>query len=180
MYQKILNEAIRELKEEEFKGVFTGEQKIEDLVSDCQLETDLELLIPDHYVASINERLNLYKELDSIETEEGLDEFTRMLKDRFGPLPEETKNLVQSVKLRRLAQKAGFEKLSLKFGRMTGTFTGKQDSVYFQTEAFGKVLQFIQQHPAVCEMKEKNDKLTLRFEKVRTVKKAIALLEKLV
>jgi len=180
MYQKILNEAIRELKEDEFKEMFAGEQKVTDFVPDCQLETDLELLIPDHYVAGINERLNLYKELDNIGEEEGLVEFARMLKDRFGPLPEETKNLIQSVRLRRLAQRAGFEKLSLKFGRMTGTFTGKQDSLYFQSEAFGKVLQFVQQHPAVCEMKEKNDKLTLRFEKVRTVRKAISLLEKLV
>lgn len=179
MYQRILNEAIDELKESEFKEMFTGERKEIDFVRECQLETDLELLIPDHYVAGINERLNLYKELDSISSEDGLEEFARKLKDRFGPLPEQTKDLIQTVRLRRFAKKVGFEKLTLRFGRMTATFAGKQDSVYFQSEAFGRVLQFIQQNPTASEMKEKNGKLTLRFERVRTVKRAISLLEKL-
>jgi len=180
MYQKILNEAIDELKENEFRKMFAEDREKMDFVRECQLETDLELLVPDHYVAAINERLNLYKELDSITAEEGLEEFARKLKDRFGPLPEQTKDLIQTVRLRWLAKKIGFEKLTLKFGRLTATFTGKQDSVYFQSKAFGRVLQFIQQNPTASEMKEKNGKLTLRFDNVRTVKKAIGLLEKLV
>lgn len=177
MYQKILDEALAELKETEFKDMFSSEQGDIELVKDCQIETDLELLIPDYYVTSINERLNLYKELDSIDTDEGLQAFADKLKDRFGPLPDETVDLIKTVRMRWLARKVGFEKMTLKYGRMTGTFTGNQDSPYFQTPAFGKVLGFIQAYPKASEMKERNGKLTMRFEGVRKVDKAIHLLE---
>jgi len=142
-------------------------------VKDCQIETDLELLIPDHYVTSINERLNLYKELDNSETGDELIAFGQKLKDRFGPLPEETRDLIETVRLRWLAKEIGFEKLTLKFGRMLGTFSGNQESAYFQSEAFGKVLEFIKNNPTESEMKEKNGKLTMRFDGVRSVKSGI-------
>lgn len=180
MYQKILDEALTELKESEFKEMYSSEQLEASFVKDCQIETDLELLIPDYYITSINERLNLYKELDNIETDEGLEEFAHKLKDRFGELPPETKDLIQTMKLRWIAKKIGFEKLTLKFGRMTGTFTGNQDSVYFQSEAFGKVLQFIKENPTASEMKEKNEKLTMRFDGVRKVKAALSLLNEII
>jgi transcription-repair coupling factor (superfamily II helicase) len=176
MYQKILDEALTELKESEFKELYSKEKPNEVVVRDCQLETDLELLIPDHYISSINERLNLYKELDNIEAEEELESFAKKLKDRFGPLPEETKDLIQSMRLRWMAKKLGFEKLTLKFGRMTGTFTGNHDSLYFQTEAFGKVLQFIKTNPKASTMQQKKEKLTMRFDHVRKVSRGIDIL----
>ena len=176
MYQKILDEALSELKESEFKELYSKDQPEAVVIRDCQLETDLELLIPDRYISSINERLNLYKELDGIEEESELETFAAKLKDRFGPLPDETKNLIQSMRLRWMAKKLGFEKLTLKFGRMTGTFTGNHDSPYFQTEAFGKVLQFIKTNPKASTMQQKKEKLTMRFEKVRKVSRGIAIL----
>lgn len=179
MYQKILDEAISELKETEFKELFTEEQLNKGFVKDCQLETDLELLIPEYYVATIQERLNLYKELDSIETETGLDAFEKNLKDRFGPIPKETGELIQTLRLRWLAKAIGFEKLSLKYGYMTGTFTGGNDSSYFQSEAFGSVLQFIQTNPREITMKERKNKLTLRFDGVKSVKSGINYFMKL-
>ncbi len=176
MYQKILDEALTELKESEFANMFTAEHLDKVFVKDCQIETDLELLIPDYYVTSINERLNLYKELDNVENEDGLVAFGQRLKDRFGPLPEETRDLIETMRLRWLAKKIGFEKLTLKFGRLTGSFTGGHDSPYFQSEAFGKVLHFIKENPTASEMKEKKGKLTMRFDKVRYIGKAIDIL----
>lgn len=176
MYQKILDEALTELKESEFKELYAKDQPDTVVVRDCQLETDLELLIPDYYISSINERLNLYKELDNIEVEGELELFANKLKDRFGTLPEETRDLIQSMRLRWMAKKLGFEKLTLKFGRMTATFTGNHDSPYFQSEAFGKVLQFIKTNPKASTMKQVKEKLTMRFEKVRSVNRGIAIL----
>jgi transcription-repair coupling factor (superfamily II helicase) len=176
MYRKILDEAMAELKESEFKELFTKEQIEKKFAADCQLETDLELLIPEYYVSTVQERLNLYKELDSIETEESLLAFEQQLKDRFGALPEETSNLLQAIRLRWFGGTLGLEKLTLKYGNMTGTFAAGNDSPYFQSEIFGKVLQYIQAHPKRVVMKERNDKLILRFEQVTTVKEAISLL----
>jgi transcription-repair coupling factor (superfamily II helicase) len=162
-----------ELKESEFKELFAKEQMEKKFAADCQLETDLELLIPEYYVSTVQERLNLYKELDSIETEENLQAFEKHLKDRFGPLPDETSDLLQAIRLRWIGGTLGFEKLTLKYGNMTATFAAGEDSPYFQSEIFGKVLQYIQAHPKQVAMKERNDKLILRFEKVTTVKEAI-------
>jgi len=173
MYRKILDEAMAELKESEFKELFAKEQMEKKFAADCQLETDLELLIPEYYVSTVQERLNLYKELDSIETEENLQAFEKHLKDRFGPLPDETSDLLQAIRLRWIGGTLGFEKLTLKYGNMTATFAAGEDSPYFQSEIFGKVLQYIQAHPKQVAMKERNDKLILRFEKVTTVKEAI-------
>jgi len=179
MYQKILDEALAELKESEFANMFTAEHLEKIFVKDCQIETDLEILIPDHYVTSINERLNLYKELDDIDNENGLEEFGKKLKDRFGPLPDETKDLIDTVRLRWMAKHIGFEKLTLKFGRMTGTFSGGHDSAYFQSDRFGWVLQFIKENPRASEMKEKNGKLMLRFDGVKSVVQSIKILQQI-
>ncbi len=176
MYQKILDEAMAELKETEFKELFTKEQMKKKFATDCQLETDLELLIPEQYVATVQERLNLYKELDNVETEEALETFEKQLEDRFGPLPEETADLLQAIRLRWLGGILGLEKLTLKFGNMTGRFAAKNDSPYFQSEIFGKVLQFIQQHPKEVTMKERNDKLIIRFDNITTVRRGIGFL----
>lgn len=172
MYHQILDEAVLELKENEFKDIFKDEIKTE-FVKDCQIETDLELLIPDHYITNISERLSLYKELDNIQTEEVLDGFRDKLIDRFGPLPSQTQQLIITIRLRWFAKKIGFERLILKSNRMTGYFISKPDSPYFQSDQFGNVLKFVQQNPTHCRMREKKDKLSLSFEDVKSINQAI-------
>ncbi len=176
MYQKILDEALVELKETEFKDLFEEELKNKDFVKDCQFESDLGIMIPNYYVESSSERLSLYKELDSIDDEEGLEKFTISLKDRFGDLPVETHSLINTIRLRWIAKKIGFEKLIIKNNRMTGHFTGQRDSEYFASDNFGRVLEFIKAHPTLSKMKEKNDKLTLVFDGVKNVDIALRLL----
>ncbi len=178
MYHKILDEAIAELKETEFEELFK-ESKKEEFVKECQLETDLEVLIPNDYVTNIQERLSLYKELENAESEEDLQAFARNLEDRFGPLPTQTKELIDTVRLRWLGKKIGFEKIILKFNRLSGVFTGDSDSPYFQSEAFGKILDFIKNNPTASTMKEIKGKLTMRFDEVDSVEKALETLKKL-
>lgn len=179
MYHQILDEAVLELKENEFKDVFKDELKTE-FVKDCQIETDLELLIPDHYITNISERLSLYKELDNIQTEEVLDKFRDKLIDRFGPIPRQTQQLIITIRLRWFAKKIGFERLILKSNRMTGYFISKPDSHYFQSTQFGKVLKFVQQNPTHCRMREKKNKLTLSFEDVKSINQAIEVIKPIV
>ena len=177
MYQKILDEAIVELKESEFAELYNAEKLADDYVSDCQIETDLEIRIPDDYINNITERLSLYKELDNIKEEDKLMAFGNTLIDRFGPLPMEAVALINVVRLRWLAGKIGFVKLNLKNNRMTGYFPGNQESPYYQSDKFGKLLEFIQANPLAVEMKEIKRSLTLRFGKVKTIEKAIAHLK---
>ncbi len=179
MYQKILDEALVELKEKEFSALFEKELEEKDFVKECQFETDLEILIPNEYVSNITERLSLYKELDDVSDEGQLQLFRTHLADRFGPLPVSTEALIDTIRLRWMAKKIGFEKLSIKFDRMTGYFAGDQESPYFQSEAFGKVLAFVQNNPNAAVLKELKGRLTLRFENVRTVEKGIGLLQQI-
>ena len=176
MYQKILDEALLELKESEFASLYNDEQSDDNFVKDCQLETDMEIRIPDDYITNITERLSLYKELDNLKNEEEINSFSNKLTDRFGPLPPQTVSLINVVRLRWLAKNIGFVKLYLKNNRMSGYFTGSQDSPYFQSDKFGKVLEFIQKNPSAAVMKEVKGSLTLRIEKVSSVEKAIGLL----
>ena len=173
MYQKILDEALQELKETEFQDLFAKEKEQQDFVRECQLETDLEIFIPTDYVANATERLALYKELDSLKTEEELTRFAARLKDRFGPLPPATQDLLDALRLRWQAQRLGFEKLILKFGKMTGVFTGSEETGFFQSELFGRILETIKNHPGCCSLKEKKEKLSLIFEKTGSVKEAL-------
>lgn len=177
MYQKILDEAIVELKESEFAALYNKEQLDADYVRDCILETDMEIRIPDDYITSITERLSLYKELDNIDDEKEIEKFRNTLVDRFGPLPSQTVSLINIVRLRWQAKKIGLVKLYLRNGRMTGYFTGSHDSPFFQSDKFGKVLEFIKDNPSAAVMKEIKGSLSLRFEKVTSVEKAIALLQ---
>ena len=176
MYQKILDEALLELKETEFKDLFEEELKKQDFVKECQFESDLGIMIPNYYVTSSAERLSLYKELDGIDDEQGLDEYGSRLKDRFGDLPIETNSLINTIRLRWVAKKIGFEKLTIKNNRMRGHFTGERDSEYFASDNFGKVLEFIKTYPSASNMIEKNDKLTLVFDGVKSVDIALRLL----
>ena len=178
MYHKILDEALAELKESEFEELFSNDKK--DFVKECQLETDLEVLIPNEYVTNIQERLSLYKELESVQDEAGLTNFTKSLEDRFGPVPPQAKALIDTLRLRWMAKEIGFEKLVLKFNRLSGMFTGDSKSPYFQSEAFGKVLEFVKANPQASTMKEVKGKLTMRFENVGSVSAAIEVLKRLV
>lgn len=145
MYQKILDEAIRELKRTSFKDLFKEEiSRQDDFVSDCTIDTDLEILIPDGYVESITERLSLYTRLDNCEKEEELVAFRDELADRFGPLPQQVEDLFTTVQCRWLAVDLGFEKMSLKDQTLRCYFVNKNDSPYFESDTFKHVLQFLQ------------------------------------
>ena len=177
MYQKILDEAIKELKEEEFKDLYQ-EDKNNELVSDCQLDTDLEILIPEEYISSVSERLILYKELNELNTEEELKVFQANLNDRFGAPPYQVQELVQSLRLRWLGKQVGFPRIALKNDKLTGYFP-PNDSEYFQTESFGKVLEFLKHNHSNCEMKEIKGKLILRINNIHTVQEAILQCQKI-
>ena len=182
-YQKIMNEAIEELKENEFKDLYeeTESDTEKTYVKDIQIDSDFELLFPDDYINNITERLSLYNELSEIKDEEGLVQFESKLIDRFGPLPKPAQALMTSMRIKWLATKMGIEKLVIKQGKMVGYFVGDQQSNYYQSGTFHKVLQFVQRHPNLTKMKEKQTKnglrLLLTFENVKTVKKALELLE---
>lgn len=183
-YHRILNEAIQELKQTDFKELFKDEKEDSSQAflklkfgSDCQIDTDMQLLFPDNYIQSISERMLLYRELDNLETEEALVLFEAGLADRFGKLPPESIELIEVVRLRRVAVELGMEKIILKHQKMVCQFISNPQSVYYQSPVFGKVLQYVQTHPQICRMKEGNNKLSLTFEKVKSVKRAKEILE---
>ncbi|MBZ9652153.1 transcription-repair coupling factor [Psychroflexus montanilacus] len=184
-YQKILNEAIQELKENEFKSVYEDEVNEEEkvYVKDAQIDTDFEILFPDDYINSIKERLSLYTKLNSISDEEGLEKFEKELKDRFGDLPKEAQDLVNSVRLKWIAASVGLEKLVLKKGKMIGYFLSNQESSFYNSSRFREILQYVQSHPRQCQMKEKETRnglrLLLTFDNVKSVDKALQLLQPL-
>lgn len=175
MYQKILDEAIEELKEKEFKDMYAHEEK--EYVRDTALESDLEILIPDAYVQNVSERLKLYKILADAKTNVDLDVFAKQMIDRFGPLPKETQLLINSVQLKWKAKDIGFEKLVLKRNKLIGYFVSNQQSSYYESAHFHRVLDFVQRYPQKAQLKEKNSKLSLVFEQVTDLQFANNLLE---
>ena len=155
MYQKILDEAIKELKRTEFKELFKEEiAKQDDFVSDCTIDTDLEILIPDDYVESITERLSLYQRLDSCETEEDLAVMKTEMEDRFGDLPQQVEDLFITVRCRKLAVDLGFEKMSLKDNTLRCFFINRPDSPYFESSTFQKIIQFLQTGTNKAKLKQ--------------------------
>lgn len=179
-YHKILDDAIQELKETDFKDLFKTEleEKAKLIVQDCVIETDLEILIPDNYVNNISERLQLYSRLDNIKDEKQLKEFGDEVKDRFGPLPAATEELINTVRLRWLGEKLGFEKLSLKNDKVRAFFISNNDK-YFSSDVFGHILAFVQKHPRQCKMKDSAGKAMLVIEGIKTVDAAIDLLSQM-
>ncbi len=175
-FQKILAEAIEELKESEFKELYAEELKNKEHISDTLLDTDLEILIPDNYVNKVDERLKLYQELDQLKTESEIDQYAAGLSDRFGPIPREVEELFDSIRLRRLGQEIGFEKIVLKQERLLCYFTSDQDSPYFQSARFQKVLLFLKTAPQ-AQLKERNQKLYLSFQQVLSVRDAFEVLK---
>ncbi|UUC46420.1 transcription-repair coupling factor [Flavobacterium cerinum] len=182
-YQKIMNEAIEELKENEFKDLYPEENDIEtkEYVKDIQIDTDFEILFPDEYINNISERLNLYNELSIIKTEDDLQKYEQKLIDRFGPLPKQAVSLLNSIRIKWIATKMGIEKLVLKQGKMVGYFVADQQSDFYQSNRFHTVLRFVQQQGNLCKMKEKETKnglrLLLTFENVKSIKRALELME---
>jgi len=155
MYQKILAEAMRELKTTDFKDVFAAElERKKDYVSDCAIDTDLEVLIPDTYVENIGERLSLYTQLDDIDTDEEMKAFAKDMQDRFGPIPRQVEELFTTLRCRRLACQLGFEKLILKNEQMRLYFVSNPDSPYFESEMFNHILSYIQTRAKNARLKQ--------------------------
>ena len=182
-YQKILNEAIEELKENEFKELYTTEEnKPKEFIKEVQIDTDFEVLFPDNYINSITERLNLYNELSTLETDEELQQYEQRLIDRFGELPIQAVDLLDSVRLKWFAKQLGLEKIVLKQKRMIGYFISNQQSEFYQTKAFTKVLTYVQQNATTSVIKEKQTKIGLRllitFIKIDSVETALKRLKK--
>jgi len=170
MYQKILDEAIRELKRTQFKELFKQEiSQQDDFVKDCTFDTDLEILIPDDYVESISERLSLYSRLDNCETEEGLIDFHNELIDRFGPIPPAAEDLFTTVRCRKIAVELGFEKLFLKNENMKCFFVGNPESPYFQSETFNRILLFLQTGTNKARLKQVGKNGILIVENIKSM-----------
>ena len=172
MYHKILDEAIRELKETEFADLFTHEREEKKFVSDCQIDTDLEILLPSDYVNSVSERLLLYKELDNTGSEENLVEFENQLRDRFGTLPKPAIELLSTIRLRWIAEKLGFEKILLKNKRFIGYFVSNPASFFYQSEVFSNILKYVQKNSNKCRLKEDKSRLSLTIRDIETVEQA--------
>ena len=173
MYQKILNEAVRELQESEFKDLYKKKDTDSFFVDECQIDTDMEILIPDDYVNSISERLQLYKNLNNVKNDKELSVFEKDLIDRFGPVPDAVEKLLNSIKLRWLGRDIGFEKIVLKSNKMIAYFIANPQSNFFESENFKGILNYIKLNPRACQMKERNNKLSLVFEKVTKLEMAI-------
>jgi transcription-repair coupling factor (superfamily II helicase) len=175
-YHRILDEAILELKEEEFPDLFHTQQETDEpkkFITECNIETDFEILFPETYINNISERLRLYRELDRIETEEELVLFAGRLADRFGPLPREALDLMDIVRLRWEGVKAGLTRILIREKKMTCYFIPDQESQYYQSSVFSQVLHYVQHHPGQCTMKEINHKLTITFRDINSVYLAI-------
>jgi len=174
-YQKILDEAMQELRETEFSELFPSEQS-NTYVNECTLETDLEMRIPVEYIGNITERLSLYKELDGMENENDLQEFALRLEDRFGPMPTPVSDLLDSIRLRKMGKNLGMEKIVLKNKHMICYFIADPDSTFYKSNDFTHVLQYIQTHQRACQLRQNRDKLYLTILHVESVQKAIQIL----
>ena len=181
MYHKILDEAVQELKENEFAALFEEDlkEKVSVLVQDCTIETDLELLIPESYVSNISERLGLYSKLDGLEKEEELDQFGQMLQDRFGPAPQAVQDLMETVRLRWQAEELGIEKLVLKASQMKCYLLPSSKESFYNSSVFGNMMKFVQQHPKSCKIKEHKNRLILSVDQVLSIQKAQHLLREM-
>ena len=186
-YQKILAEAVKELKNEEFADLYAeeikaGEEKIsgEEFVDECTVESDLELLFPNEYIPSSSERMLLYRELDKLELDKEVEDFKARLIDRFGKIPPETEELTRIVPLRRLAKRMGIEKVILKADRMTLYFVSNLESPYYQSKAFGKVIEYMAKYPRNCNLREQNGKRSMVMKEIHDVASAVSVLQEMV
>lgn len=182
-YQKILTQAVTELKNDEFQDLYAeqiaqGEAiSGDDFVDDCAVESDLEMYFPDNYVPGSSERMLLYRELDNIERDEELEAYRQRLIDRFGPVPRQGEELMLVVPLRRVGRRLGCEKIILRQGRMQMQFVSNTQSAFYQSAAFGRVINYIGYHPRHCNLKEKNGKRSMVVSQVASVKEAVEILK---
>ena len=186
-YQKILTEAVHELKTDEFADLYAEELKAEggvisgeQFVDECQVESDLELLLPATYVTGSSERMLLYRELDSLTLDKDVEAFRNRLVDRFGPVPSETEELLRIVPLRRLAARLGAEKVFLKGGRMSLFFISNPESPYYQSQAFGKVIAYMMKYTRRCDLREQNTRRSMLVKDVKNVETAVGVLQEIV
>jgi len=180
MYQKVLDEAIKELKRTEFRELFKEEiAKQEDYVQDCTIDTDLEILIPDDYVESITERLSLYTRLDNCENEPELEALHTEMIDRFGPIPPQVDDLFDTVRIRKLAVTLGFEKLILKQEDLRCYFVDKPDSPYFESETFKLILEYLQKHTNKAKLKQAGKHFLLVVDDIRSMTELLAFLKRM-
>jgi transcription-repair coupling factor (superfamily II helicase) len=186
-YQKILSEAVTELKNEEFADLYAeeikaGEEKIsgEEFVDECTVESDLELLFPNEYIPSSSERMLLYRELDKLELDRDVEAFKARLVDRFGKIPPEGEELIRIVPLRRLAKRLGIEKVILKAGRMTLYFVSNLESPYYQSMAFGKIIDYMSKYPRNCNLREQNGKRSMVIKEIGDVVSAVRILQEII
>ena len=182
-YQKILTQAVTELKNDEFQDLYAeqiaqGEAiSGDDFVDDCAVESDLEMYFSDNYVPGSSERMLLYRELDNIERDEELEAYRQRLIDRFGPVPRQGEELMLVVPLRRVGRRLGCEKIILRQGRMQMQFVSNTQSAFYQSAAFGRVINYIGYHPRRCNLKEKNGKRSMVVSQVASVKEAVEILK---
>ena len=182
-YQKILTQAVTELKNDEFQDLYAeqiaqGEAiSGDDFVDDCAVESDLEMYFPDNYVPGSSERMLLYRELDNIERDEELEAYRQRLIDRFGPVPRQGEELMLVVPLRRVGRRLGCEKIILRQGRMQMQFVSNTQSAFYQSAAFGRVINYIGYHPRRCNLKEKNGKRSMVVSQVASVKEVVEILK---
>jgi transcription-repair coupling factor (superfamily II helicase) len=181
-YQKILREAVHELKHDEFQELLKEQERAEGdtdasvYVAECTVETDLEIFFPEDFVPDGNERILLYRELDSMERETDIQRFRERLQDRFGRIPQQAMELIRLVTLRRIGRSLGLEKIFLKAGRMSMFFVSNLDSSYYSSDTFGSILAYAAQNPMSCRLREDNDKRSLQVNNVPDVENAIAVL----
>lgn len=182
-YRKILAEAVQELRKEEFSDLYNEElsekAKDEDFVDDVHVESDLELMFPVTYIPNDAERVAIYRELDNMETELEILDFIERMEDRFGKMPKQGKELIRIVRLRRLARPLGIEKIMLKNGKMSLNLVSDSESPYYQSAAFGKLLNYVQVHPRNCKLREAGKKKSLVIDNVKTVETAVVTLEEI-
>lgn len=180
-YQKILKEAIEELKAKDFNDLFDEDSINENRITNFQIDTDLEVLFPDNYINNVKERLNQYQKLSEITTNDELNQFVNTLEDRFGKLPYQSIDLIKTIELKWLGIKIGFEKIILKNNKMICQFVSNKEDNYYKTEKFRQTLLSIQKNPKICHIKEKKkndkEKLLLIFNEVKSITQAINYLE---
>ncbi|MDE6765171.1 MAG: transcription-repair coupling factor, partial [Duncaniella sp.] len=182
-YQKILKEAVTELRTEEFADIDKSDRldgAEDDFVADCVIESDMELLLPADYVPTESERIALYRELDGIERETDLMEFRDRLTDRFGAIPDVTAELLRIPRLRRLARRLGIEKVALKQGRMYTYFVDESNKAYYQSDMFGRMLNYLTAHPRRVQIRENGGKRSFGILNVKTVETAVAILQEII
>lgn len=182
-YQKILTEAVQELRKEEFSDLYHQQQEVSSddfhFVDEVQVESDLELMFPVMYIPNDSERIAIYRELDNMKSETEILDFTRRLEDRFGKIPPQGRELIRIVRLRRLAATLGIEKIVLKNGQMSLFLVSDAKSPYYTSPAFDRLLQYVQSHPRACRFRETGNKRSLSIAHIATVEAAVAVLEEI-